>query len=79
MHIPLSGGCNSPGGAVPRRGLLAAGEGSLRCGEVFTDVGLVLGRELEEPAGLKLLPVEMLLAADAACLPALLGPGTKPG
>ena len=43
MGIPLSGGGSSPGGAVPSRGLLAAGDCSFLCGEVFiTPGGLIL-------------------------------------
>ena len=70
LNRPLSGGGSSPGGAVPSRGLLAAGECSLRWGEVLSTVGLVLGRD---PAGLKLRPLD-----DDDCLPALLGPEINP-
>ena len=65
---PLSGGGNNPGGAAPSSGLLAAGERSFLCGDMFrADVGLVF---VSGVGGLKVPLVDIVICV---CLLDLLG------
>ena len=65
---PLSGGGSNPGGAAPSSGLLATGDRSFLCGDMFrADVGLVLASGV---GGLKVPLADIVICV---CLLDLLG------